>query len=490
MFEKLLFNKKKNIIIDFLIVLIYFVLNIFLIKNHEIWRDEAQAWVIAKNLSLTEIFNILCTEGHPCLWFLFLIPFVKLGLPFEYIGYLSLIIMCLAAYILLSSSPFSTIINIGILFSSIFLFYNPVVCRIYSLIALLIILIAKYHNQRLEKPILYGILVSLIFQTHVLAFGLAIGLLIELVIDYFKNTNNKKIIVAIVITVFSFICAILEIMPRSNNTSGIDTSASSILTNLSLEKITGGMQYLAYTAWGWLNKETYFIPYILFFLCVVFIFVFISKNKTWENNYSTIIIAICGCGVFFGIVWLVYKPHSQMSSILTMILLFIVWILFENNKDKNIKIVSILLLGLISFLSFSVCQSVMRQDINGYYSTSKLTAEFISNNVTGNDVVVIENCVYDTTIYAYVNSNNKDIEFYDLRNKQDFVFYQAGSDIINDKLTLNYIIDTSLNELSHKNNVYYLTNSLLNDNRLQLIYSNEDIETISGENYYIYLIKE
>lgn len=481
-------NNKKTIYS--LITVCYFALNVFLIINHEAWRDEAQAWVIAKNLSVIDMFKTLCTEGHPCLWFLFLMPFAKLGLSFEYISYISLLIMCIAVYVFLESAPFSLLVKIGVLFSSMFLYYNPVVSRVYSLIALLVVLLGKYYKQRLEKPILYGILIALLFQTHVLVFGLAIGLTIDLLIEFFKDKKNKKLLASLFTVLFSVICMIIEIMPRSSKASGIDTSMTGLLDKLSISNILSGMQYFAYTGWGWMNKTTYFIPYICFGLCVICIILFICLNRVWKRNYQTIITAVCGCGLFFGVVWLVYKPHTQMSSILIMILLFVMWILYENNEQENIKLSIIALLALVSFLTFSVCQSVLRQDVVGYYSTSKKTAEYIENNVKKDDVIVLENCVYDTTIYAYVNSNNKDIKFYDLRNRCDYVFYQAGSDIINDKLSLDYIVDVSLEDLKAKDNIYYLSNSLINDNRLQLVYGNQEIETLTGENYYIYLIKE
>ena len=321
MFNKLFINKENNNkVMHIIITFLYLVLNIYLITNHEAWRDEAQAWVIAKNLSVIDMFKILCTEGHPCLWFLFLMPFAKLGLSFEYISYISLLIMCIAVYVFLESAPFSLLVKIGVLFSSMFLYYNPVVSRVYSLIALLVVLLGKYYKQRLEKPIQYGILIALLFQTHVLVFGLAIGLTIDLLIEFFKDKKNKKLLISLLIILFSVICMIIEIMPRSSKVSGIDTSMTGLLDKLSISNILSGMQYFAYTGWGWMNKTTYFIPYICFGLCVLCIILFISLNKTWKKNYQTIITAVCGCGLFFGVVWFVYKPHTQMSSIIIMIL--------------------------------------------------------------------------------------------------------------------------------------------------------------------------
>ena len=51
---------------------------------HEPWFDEAQSWAIARSGTIKEIlFEIPHYEGHPPLWHLILVPFAKLGAPYE-----------------------------------------------------------------------------------------------------------------------------------------------------------------------------------------------------------------------------------------------------------------------------------------------------------------------------------------------------------------------------------------------------------------------
>jgi hypothetical protein len=41
------------------------------ILHHEMWRDEAEIWLIARDSgSLRELFRNMHTEGHPALWYL------------------------------------------------------------------------------------------------------------------------------------------------------------------------------------------------------------------------------------------------------------------------------------------------------------------------------------------------------------------------------------------------------------------------------------
>ena len=48
--------------------------------RHEMWRDELQAWMIARSShSVPNLLDNLRYEGHPTLWYLVLLPFTKLS---------------------------------------------------------------------------------------------------------------------------------------------------------------------------------------------------------------------------------------------------------------------------------------------------------------------------------------------------------------------------------------------------------------------------
>ena len=61
-------NKKENIL--YIIVLILFIgLTTMISLKHEYWADEANAWLIAKDSTLIELFTkYLHTDGHPALF--------------------------------------------------------------------------------------------------------------------------------------------------------------------------------------------------------------------------------------------------------------------------------------------------------------------------------------------------------------------------------------------------------------------------------------
>ena len=97
---------REKLAFAFFIALII-VFNVLLALRHESWRDEAQAWLMAKNLSFTELFKELSYEGHPCLWFLVLMPFAKLGLPYMTVKLVSTVLIAAVLILIACFAPVS-----------------------------------------------------------------------------------------------------------------------------------------------------------------------------------------------------------------------------------------------------------------------------------------------------------------------------------------------------------------------------------------------
>ena len=55
-------QNKWNIIITLIYAIVTFIITVFF---HEKWRDEAQAWLIAKDLDIIGIIKQMSFEGHP-----------------------------------------------------------------------------------------------------------------------------------------------------------------------------------------------------------------------------------------------------------------------------------------------------------------------------------------------------------------------------------------------------------------------------------------
>ena len=78
---------KKNLI-NIVVLVLYAVLLFMIMGRHEPFRDEAQQWLLARDLSVPALIRQMSYEGHPCLWYLILMPFAKAGLPFGFATYI------------------------------------------------------------------------------------------------------------------------------------------------------------------------------------------------------------------------------------------------------------------------------------------------------------------------------------------------------------------------------------------------------------------
>ncbi|WP_418823564.1 hypothetical protein, partial [Ruminococcus sp.] len=160
---------------------------------HEPWFDEAQSWAIARSGTIKEIlFDIPHYEGHPPLWHLILVPFAKLGAPYELsLAAVNIFFMTLAVAVLLFKSPFPKLIRCLLPFN-FFLFYQyGVVSRPYCILVLAIFLAAVCYKNRNEHPVKYLLCLALMCAVHsyglIIAGCLCIVWLIEIFTEYKKS---------------------------------------------------------------------------------------------------------------------------------------------------------------------------------------------------------------------------------------------------------------------------------------------------------------
>lgn len=183
------------------ITLIIYLLGVCTISFfHEPWFDEAQAWAIARSGTIKEIlFEIPHYEGHPPLWHLILVPFAKLGAPYELsLAVVNIFFMTLAVAVLLFKSPFPKLIRCLLPFN-FFLFYQyGVVSRPYCILVLAIFLAAACYKNRNEHPVKYLLCLALMCAVHsygiIIAGCLCIVWLIEIFTEYKKSGKLADIL--------------------------------------------------------------------------------------------------------------------------------------------------------------------------------------------------------------------------------------------------------------------------------------------------------
>lgn len=153
------------------LIALFFGLGLLGILNHEIWRDEAQAWLIARDSSsLGELYDNTRYEGHPMLWHacLFLIARWTHN-PFA-MQIFHLLLAVGSVVLIVKKSPFS-LVQKGLLSFSYLLFYEySVISRNYAIGVFLTFLFCVLYARRNPVYWLLALVLALIANTSAFNF--------------------------------------------------------------------------------------------------------------------------------------------------------------------------------------------------------------------------------------------------------------------------------------------------------------------------------
>jgi hypothetical protein len=153
------------------------VLLLALLPRHEPWVDEAQAWLIARDISLTEMFtSFLRYEGTPGLWFMLLMAPAKLSFPYVTLNVLSAVLTIAGVFLVLRYSPLPPAAKALYPFTYFVFYQYGVVARSYVLLPVLLSLIAIVYPQRRTRIYAFTILLVVLGSVNLHGFLIALGL--------------------------------------------------------------------------------------------------------------------------------------------------------------------------------------------------------------------------------------------------------------------------------------------------------------------------
>lgn len=439
-------KNKFNICVMF----IYSIVTLIAVIFHENWRDEAQSWLIARDLSFIDIFKQMRYEGHPCLWHFILAPFAKLGLPYVTENIISFLIMNITAFLILNKCPLNKFLKVLILFSAPFIYYYPVISRSYCLIPLALALIAITYKTRKEKPIRYVLSITLLAHTHVLMLGV-VGILYlfffveELILKFNKKNKQEKkaIIISLLIAIIGLLLLFVQLY------SSIDTN-SYVEENFELDENKLDLLFIIiYTIFARIlgNTNLIFNIIVFFITLVVLIYQFILNKKIT----SMMLVSICF--QLFVYLFIYSDLVNQKSLTMLLIIIFFAWIeQYEDidNTKKKLPVFEIYLCFILAFSCIFGVRSVSRE-IKYKYSYAKETAGFINNNISEDAIFIPSDIPFSSAIIPFTNVK----KFWSPQINDYFSFVTwneetASSYYIND---FKNVIDEKFND---KNNIYFI----------------------------------
>lgn len=409
------FAKKHSFI---LISFFYLSISLILTLYHEPWRDEAQQWLLCRDLDFIGLIKQLKYEGHFIVWYLILFPIVKLGLPYMSQNILSWFISGIGGILFLKKSTFKFWKKASFLFTPTMLYFFPSISRCYCLLPIAICLVALSYTKQKDHPLRYLLSLVFLLSIHVLLI-IPVGILFleyyfkvikELVTcksdkAIFKKYLIKELLYFLIIVILLIIIG-LPLIGSITINKNIDRGLS--ISEIFAQSIISVPLNCAFYIFSYIfsTEAIYFIPLFILALFIPYIFV--------ANKKYGIFISIIGIS-FASITSNTIGAQPQKIALLFSMFLLYYWIYKDGFKESSIttslrKIgIALLIINVvfgIRFLSF---------DLLNNYSDCKELASYVNDLYkNGEDVLLITGNQREmiTSVIPYLNNG---ILVYDLQ---------------------------------------------------------------------------
>jgi hypothetical protein len=152
-----------------------------LTRKHEMYLDEAQAWLIARDSQgLSGLFHQLHYESHPAVWYLLLYLPAHVSWNIVWMQSLNFALALVFAWLVMYERRLPIVIRILLIFSPAVFSTMGLLARSYMLAGVLLIAAARCLLARRPHQPLAIVLLALAINTHFLAIPVAAGIFIWL----------------------------------------------------------------------------------------------------------------------------------------------------------------------------------------------------------------------------------------------------------------------------------------------------------------------
>jgi hypothetical protein len=346
---------------------------LYTVSKHESWSDEAQAWLIARDMPYARmIFSELRYEGHPVLWYTVLWPLIHwFTVPYQYLGYIGATFAISGLAVLIFLAPFPRLARY-LVASSFFLIYQySVVARSYNLLPLLGFLAAYFFREGLPRAILFALTVALLIQISVHGALLGIVLCGFYGLRYLWPFNQVEqqyrvyAIVAAVIVVLSLALFVVVVYPPAD-VEGIADAAELSLSSRLIKTI--GSLIFAFSN---------FLPVSCGFLFVSYIWVLLRGGRL------LMLPSVLGTAALFGFL----RGAPQHMGLVVVAFLVSTWVLWPSprelhdlsSRQRVVHVIFVASLVGIFGLQTAWAYRAMRNDWYGPYSGAQPAAAFLKS---------------------------------------------------------------------------------------------------------------
>ena len=175
-----------------LVACVFLLLGGVVTFHHELWRDEVQAWLLARDsASVPALLANMKYEGHPALWHLLLLPLTRIFATPVAMQVLHLLLATATVYLFVRWAPFSRLQKVLFCFGYFPFYEYGVIARNYGLCLLLLTAFGCLYARRERWFPLLGLILALLCHAHVLGIILAVALLGALAVERFWPSAGR-----------------------------------------------------------------------------------------------------------------------------------------------------------------------------------------------------------------------------------------------------------------------------------------------------------
>jgi hypothetical protein len=316
---------------NFIVLLAYSAVVLFTVRYHEKWADEAQAWLIARDLPLKTIwFYELRYEGSPGLWHTILwVAQHVFHAPYAALGYIGVAFAIAGVAVLVFKAPFPWYVRWPLIFTYFFVYQYAVIARPYTILPLLCFLVAILfkdveHPERMTVVLI--LLANLSLHGTVLAAAFGLLYLLEAVKSRAafddRLRNRYFLCVAAMVITFVFIGIILR--PTPDNEEFVVKHQLEQLPQAEKDRLhlpTPITKLTAITSGGFLDSLTASIAFLLL-------------TAAWFFSRHRLLVFVLPVGLMIALYSVVHGyAHHQGTPLVAMITAL--WIAWPSGEEAS-----------------------------------------------------------------------------------------------------------------------------------------------------------
>ena len=338
------------------------------ITHHEPWADEAQAWLLSRDLGYRYlVFHQLAYEGHPPLWPTILwVANHWLYLPYQSLGWIAGLCAIAGCWFFARYSPFPAVIRVLLPFTYFIAFQYAIVARPYVLLPLFAFSAAHFFAGAERRPWRF------IAATSALALLSAHGVMLALGLTasrawYFRSwkqipvdARKQLLRAALVFCIVIAFVARVNWPPSDRYFARFDRPANenfglsvlpAVISNAFFGSLVPSIAFLLVVG-GWCAYRRRFLPFALPTVLLLLLF-----TKVYANYWH--------CGVL---------------TLIVLTALWIAWPMHPNEARGPERVLyALVLFGVISLSVVQVYWSAktLAMDYSGAYSGSLDAANYL-----------------------------------------------------------------------------------------------------------------